>query len=221
MEKGLMIGSENTKKIVEMFGLEREAADERMVKGPELAAAIESAIKQIALEPGTLTLIGGASGSGKSSLLRALRGRQSQRVWIDVDAIEPDDSGAVVDCFGCDELEHVLAMLGGVGLGEVWTYLRKPCELSEGQQLRLKLALAMWELRRSGAGGILAADEFGAVLDRVTAKIVAKCLRREMDKLPGTAVVVATGHGDLQPALEPHVMVHCDFGKIVVKRRET
>src|SRR5207247_1782284 len=116
-------------------------------------------------------LVTGASGAGKSTLLREVRKAHAQRLWVDVNAIELAEA-PVVDCFRTDDLEEVLMMLGRVGLGEVWTYLRTPAELSEGQRWRLKLALALWKLKDDATGAILVADEFGAILDGVTANVV-------------------------------------------------
>src|SRR5207245_1305742 len=88
--------------------------------------------------PGEIVLITGPSGAGKSSLLRALRGasvsnvskRGAKLAWIDLDQIAPPDL-PLVDCFGDEPPESVLSRLGKVGLGEAWTYLRTPAELSE------------------------------------------------------------------------------------------
>ena len=55
------------------------------------------------------------------------------------------------------------------------------------------------------------ADEFANSLDRVTAKIVSRNLRRA---LTGSriAAILATAHEDLEPALAPDSTIHCDFG---------
>lgn len=50
------------------------------------------------------------------------------------------------------------------GLNDAYLFVRKPSEMSDGQKYRLKIA----KLIESGAK-VWAADEFGAVLDRVTA----------------------------------------------------
>src|SRR5439155_21936400 len=139
----------------------------------------------------------GSRGAGKSALLRTLRDRAVERGrrWIDLATMSVEGELPLVDCFGeAMALREVLLLLSRVGLGEAWTYLRTPGELSEGQKWRLKLALAL----RAGsvavgevvaAGGsprapargyerdgapILACDEFAAVLDRVTAMVVGR-----------------------------------------------
>jgi len=78
----------------------------------------------------------------------------------------------------------------------------------------LKLALG---LEKSGRkGGILICDEFAAVLDRVTAKVVARCLRRAVSADARIGAVVATSHEDLIEALSADVVVQCDFGRVEV-----
>ena len=50
----------------------------------------------------------------------------------------------VVNCFGDEPVMETLKLLGRVGLGEAWSYLRTPSELSEGQKFRLRLAVGLW-----------------------------------------------------------------------------
>jgi len=179
---------------------------------------------------GRIVLITGPSGAGKSSLLCHIGSRYDQRLWIDLAGVRLPDR-AVVDCFPRDvPLEHVLAALGRVGLGEVWTYLRTPRQLSEGQRWRLRLALALHRAQTSlptqrepsgSAAGlspnpqptvVLACDEFGALLDRVTASVVARVLRRSITDAPNVCALLATSHEDLERPLQPDVLVRCDFG---------
>ena len=119
--------------------------------------------------------------------------------------------------FQSDDLVDVLMLLGRVGLGEVWTYLRTPAELSEGQRWRLKLALGLWKLRNRQ--GVLVADEFCAVLDRISARVVARCLRKTIDANPQLAAAVASSHDDLQAALRPDVVVRCDFEVVKLENK--
>ena len=203
---GVAIRSERARVVAGMFGVKEGSGFG--VQGSEVETELE-------LRAGTVTLITGASGGGKSTLLRALRTKCS-RLWVDVGEIDLPQV-PVVDCFESDELEEVLAMLGRVGLGEVWTYLRTPAELSEGQRWRLRLALGLWRLR--GRDGVLVADEFCSVLDRISARVVARCLRKTIDAEPRVAAVVASAHDDLERALMPNVLIRCDFGRILLCKR--
>jgi ABC-type ATPase with predicted acetyltransferase domain len=150
-----------------------------------------------------------------------------------------DDDRFVIDVMtdamggGEDEASVVagLEALSRVGLGEVWTYLRTPGELSEGQRWRLRAALGLARagdqhvgqarpLKGSAKGRlhVLAIDEFAAPLDRVTAMVVARALRRAMSARGDLCAVVATSHDDLVGALAPEVVVRCDFGAFDVRK---
>ena len=188
----------------------------------------------------TITLVTGPSGAGKSSLLRAVQCDQRERgasgqmapMWIDLAAIALPDV-PIVDCFhddvaasGDSALRRALLDLARVGLGEAWTYLRTPGELSDGQRWRLRLAIALDRAARAAAAradarAVLVADEFAALLDRVTACVVARSLRRAIDAHPRVAALVATSHHDLTRALAPDVVVHCDFGRVTTCKTPT
>jgi len=178
-----------------------------------------------------ITFFTGPSGAGKSSMLRALQQFRRRTTFVDLNRISLAEV-PLVDCFEQAPLDQTLALLAQVGLAEAWTYLRTPGELSEGQRWRLRLALGMRraqsEMRcRNQADGdnakphrvILLIDEFGALLDRVTAAIVARCLRRAITATPNLGAAVATSHEDLTGALCPDTIVHCDFQLIEIRKR--
>jgi ABC-type ATPase with predicted acetyltransferase domain len=221
------MGGLRVSKVAKWFGVEGRFAD----RPPSRAAPID-----VPLRGGQLILIAGASGSGKSTLLRRLRTTAraprpgGRRAWVDLARVSLGRGDApVVDVMadalggGDDDASVVAALeaLSRVGLGEVWTYLRPPRELSDGQRWRLRLALALARVgRRSGGGGggggVLVADEFGAPLDRVTARVVARAVRRAVSAGRDLCAVVATAHDDLEAALSPDVVVRCDFGAVTV-----
>ncbi len=187
-----------------------------------------ASIPWMSLSPGKIVLITGASGAGKSTLLRHIRRahcRDRGRRWIELGGIRFRDwpvIDVVVDALGGRRDERAivegLESLSRVGLSEVWTYLRKPRELSEGQRWRLRLAVALARARAGPADGlcVIACDEFCAALDRVTALVVARALRRAVDAHSNLRAVVATGHEDLVPVLSPDTIVRCDFGEYEV-----
>ena len=219
------IRSDEAALVANWFGLDRKSRSRKRkrISTPTVESAID-----LDLAPGTITLITGPSGAGKSCLLRRSKTHHSSdRKWIDLMSLRVRND-PIVNCFGNQPLMETLQLLGKVGLGEAWSYLRTPSELSDGQKFRLRLALALHRAKcKSPACGfaegpestILACDEFCAVLDRLTAMIVARCLRRTIDQHPHLSGVVATSHDDLIPALQPNVIVHCDFGQISIDRR--
>ena len=79
--------------------------------------------------------------------------------------------------------------------------IRRPEELSDGQRYRLRLA----KLMESNAD-VWVADEFGAVLDRETAKVVSYNAQK-LARARGVTLMVATTHTDLVEELAPSITV--------------
>ncbi len=191
---------------------------------PEQSKATDHSMRPIDCvpKPGEILLVTGASGSGKSRMLRAIRKQTPDRQWIDPTMI-PIDDRPVIDRI-CELLnphapdtaiERGLELLSRVGLAEAWTYLQSPRELSDGQRWRLILALMLAQAStdKSASCAIIAMDEFAALLDRVTAMIVAKALRRLIDQFQSLSAIVVTSHDDLLMALCPDRVIECDFGE--------
>lgn len=164
-------------------------------------------------EQGSVIYIMGQSGSGKSLLLRDL-GRQlaeNQKLKVaNLDTVELLDK-PLVDQIG-ETTTKALYNLSIAGLNDAYLFIRKPSELSDGQKYRFRLA----KLIESDAD-VWIADEFGAVLDRVTAKIVAFNLQKIARKF-GKTVIVATTHTDLEEELGPDVVIEKRFHDRVIIR---
>ena len=175
--------------------------------------------------PGEVLLLAGPSGGGKSTRLRAIAASSAVRTF-DVARVRLRPVPCV-DQFGCSrdpaaDLKHAAGLLARVGLAEAFVFLRLPSELSDGQRWRLRLAIVIHRvmrhnaLRDDGALPLIVADEFGAVLDRVTACTVARSLRRTIDRLTrvgvSVAAAVATSHDDLERALLPDRVDWCEIG---------
>lgn len=100
--------------------------------------------------------------------------------------------------------------------------LRRPCELSDGQRYRLRLAQIISMLMHDDAAAlarpsVVLADEFGSTLDRITAQTVARNLRRWVDRHSSRVIsfILATAHDDLLEALQPDVLVWKGLGDAV------
>lgn len=167
-----------------------------------------------------LVVFTGPSGSGKSSLLRAvaqhLQQEHGEQTVLWLDQLELPNK-PLADAMPL-ELKDSLDLLSACGLSEAQLLLRTPAELSDGQRYRFRLALgiALLEKCKVEPKGWLVADEFSAALDRTLAKTVAYNLRR-LSTRRKLGFLLATTHEDIYEDLSPEVLVQCDLdGKIDV-----
>lgn len=170
---------------------------------------------KIDVEDGDVVYIKGQSGSGKSLLLRDLSEQMALegKVIADLNKVELDER-PVIELVG-KTIGEATELLAKAGISDAYIYTRKPSELSDGQRYRLKLALVM----DSGAD-IWIADEFGAVLDRVTAKAVAFSMQKVARRM-GKTFMIATTHTDLQAELAPDLTITKRFREKVEVEKGT
>lgn len=168
----------------------------------------------VPLADGDIVYITGQSGSGKSLALRDMAAELESRGYQvgNIDAVELRKGEALVSQIGRDTSE-ALNLMNQAGLNDAYLWVRTPDELSDGQKYRFKLA----KLIESGAQ-VWVADEFGAVLDRDTAKIVAYNISKAARKA-GAILIVATTHGDLVEYLGPTLTIEKLFGERVDVKR--
>ena len=186
-------------RVMDLFGL-----------SPDEEPHVVAADFEIDLPPGAVALITGPSGSGKSSLLRALGERENA---LDLAALPLPDCPLIDALPGT--LEERLSALAAAGLGEARLMLRTPAELSDGQRYRFLLAFGLAQSSKC-----LMLDEFGAVLDRTLAKVVAFNLRKVALRT-GIGAICATTHEDLADDLNPDIHIRCHGdGMIGVEHRE-
>jgi ABC-type ATPase with predicted acetyltransferase domain len=171
---------------------------------------------ELEIEQGDVVYITGQSGSGKSILLReiAQRYRDEGKQVINLDEIVFDNTRSLVDQIGTDT-NDALRLLSIAGLNDAYLFIRKPCELSDGQRYRFRLAKAI----ESGAKAWVA-DEFMAILDRTAAKVIAFSVQKTARRM-GVTLVVATTHTDMVEDLNPDLFIEKRYReKIRIERFE-
>jgi ABC-type ATPase with predicted acetyltransferase domain len=155
------------------------------------------------INQGDVVYVTGQSGSGKSTVLRELAihlaaGTDGLKV-ADIEKVELLDK-ALIDQIGKDT-NDALNLLSIAGLNDAYLFIRKPSELSDGQRYRFRIAKII-----ESKAQVWIADEFLAVLDRTTAKVIAFNMQKMARKL-GATLIVATTHTDMVDDLAPNLYI--------------
>ena len=170
------------------------------------------------LTPGQLIFITGASGSGKSTILSLIQTQienEPNAHLLNFDNLPKLEDKPLVDVFPNRTLSQTLKLLSLAGLNDAFVMLRKPSQLSDGQRYRLRLAQTMAMIEADVLPNtlkIILADEFCSTLDRVTAKVLARNLRKWVTHC-GVCFVAATTHDDLLEPLAPDTLIEKHLGE--------
>ena len=143
-------------------------------------------------------LVYGASGSGKTTMIKKLFGDNIFNIDIDenLPIIEqlPEDMN----------YDECAAILGGIGLTSVPTWIRPLKTLSNGQRARAEAALLMTKSK-----DVVFIDEFTSVVDRTVAKAMSVCIYK-FAKRYNKKVVLLSCHYDILEWLKPDWLIDCN-----------
>ena len=179
--------------VAEMFGLGLDDKTFTVLSNLELE-----------IKHGDIVYITGQSGSGKSTILHELKNEMTKAGLkvSDFSDLKITDEPIVDQVYpGEKSLSKPLELFALVGLSDANLFLRSPKELSDGQRYRFMLA----KLIETGAQ-VRMADEFLALLDRITAKVIAFNIQKIARKV-GATLVVATTHRDMVNDLHPDLLI--------------
>jgi len=165
----------------------------------------------VTLAPGRLIFVTGRSGGGKTTLLRLIAEQIELRDDVRLIRFAPADADdadrPIIETVG-ETLERATRCLSLAGLNDAFVMLRAADQLSDGQRHRYALARAIdaTEDRDDDRLPVVLADEFGSTLDRQTAAIIARNVRR-WTRRDAVCFLAATTHDDLLEPLDPDDLI--------------
>lgn len=187
----------------------------------------------LASPPGSVVLLTGPSGSGKSSVLRGIGAYSAESVstarLFDADYERPAPNTPVFDAV-VDAASGSLARqkpgkssasigvreaLSASGLAEPALWARASGVLSAGEAARLRLACVMVRARY---GDTVVCDEFASNLDRAGAEALA-CTAARWARRAGVRLIAATAHEDMPGLLAPDLLIDTERGTVVEPSR--
>lgn len=149
-----------------------------------------------------ILLIYGASGSGKSTVLREKFGEPQKYDW--------DNSLSVISNFKYRGLtpKEASEVLCGVGLRSIPTWLRPYSCLSTGEKARADLAMAL-----TSKDKYIVVDEYTSVVNRETAMSMSNSVQKYIRK-HNLRVVLASCHSDIIEYLDSDYMYELPSGTL-------
>lgn len=170
------------------------------------------------VEPCSIVLLRGISGSGKTTVLKMFRGElapSNGNVHFPLDAkiaellpVEGElRDEPLIELVG-DTFESALYALNKVGLAEAKLYLKSYKSLSSGQKYRASFAKMM-----TSNANIWIADEFCSSLDRLTANIVAYSVQKQARRDGITFIAACANPEAYISALNPDYVIDLATGR--------
>ncbi len=204
--------TKRTNIVKEVFGVDSEHAFSPVIEDLSLI-----------IEPGDVVLITGASGSGKSTILKLLTSRSSTlKKTLEWSGAFPRYSGNKIEFLDTNfefskplidqvkinsGINEAIELLNSVGLTEAHLYIKKPSQISDGQKYRFAIAKLCDTCKP-----IWIADEFGSTLNPEIAAVVSKGLRKLAYKYGATLILAAPHISYFVDSLLPNKIVKLRWG---------
>ena len=195
--------------VTTLFGLSRPR------RRPASSATARSLLARLLSHTSCIALVQGPSGCGKSSLLRAVRAlaRARDLPLLRATPTPLTSTRSVIDLVATESDPHLhraAALLCACGLAEPALWVRTPRMLSDSERARLDLAIAIHNATQLAQRGpkLILVDEFLSTLDRPTARLTCRAVRRLAHTLHDIRLLLATAHDDLARDLQPTLIVH-------------
>jgi ABC-type ATPase with predicted acetyltransferase domain len=190
--------------VCRMFGLTIDRITERKVNYS----------CKLQISNGDIVFLSGPSGAGKSVLLKELEKSVPTPDRINLEEINLPDNKTLIDCIDAGMLDS-LKVLSLAGLNDCFCILNQPCNLSDGQKYRFRLAMALAAKKK-----FIFADEFCSELDRITAAVISYNIHK-FAKRTGTIFILASSHDDILLDLSPDVLIAAELSgktEVIYKR---
>ena len=160
----------------------------------------------VSIAPGTLWLVTGVSGTGKSTFLKLLNrellpktGHLRMPQNAHIRTLEPIRSKkALVEVFGKGDVGQGLELMNTVGLSSAFLYVKPFQQLSEGQKYRAMLAALL-----ATESNLWLIDAFCENLDPIATNLIAKKLSILSRDQSATVIVTASDYTRFLEALQP------------------
>jgi len=168
---------------------------------------------RVDIEPGQIVAVIGPSGAGKSVLLNSVTELVNDSVVMnDFSKARSRGKRLGIDLLSGGSLSERLGILSRCGLAEATTLITPVKHLSGGQRYRLGLGVVIHEANRSGRARLIIADEFCSALDKPTATVLARQIRKLVSS-SNVGLLLATPRSELLDALKPDIVIVKPMGE--------
>ncbi len=198
------------RKALKAFGAHRMRLQRRVLRGVRLR-----------IEPGTVHLLWGASGAGKTALLRLLWDEMPDAGWVDVPegkveafipgVAEPAISDRIIldrVAYRLRDVPAAVELLGRLGLADAVLWRASSDHLSAAQRERFHLALLL-----AGRPDLLLVEGLAAFLDAPDARRIARALSK-LVREAGITLVVSSHREEVRQALEPDRVIYVGYDSV-------